>query len=303
MTDRKSHLDVLAVTLILACTVVWGLGQVASKVGLREIPALTQAGMRSLGAAVLVALWATWRGVPLRQRDGTWWPGLAAGILFAAEFACIFLGLRYTTVGRMTVFLYLAPFVVALGMPLLLKVERLTRAQMAGLVAAFSGVALAFSEGFTGATAGPQQWLGDTLGVVAALGWGATTLLIRASSLASTPPAKTLLYQLGVSALLLLPLGLLTESAVAWPVNGWVAVSLAFQVIVVGSTSYLVWFWLIRHYPATRLSAFTLLTPVLGLVAGAVLLAEPLTTRLLLALGTVCVGIYLVNRVRVVAPR
>ena len=53
-----------------------------------------------------------------------------------------------------------------------------------------------------------------------------------------------------------------------------------------------------RHYPATRISAFTLLTPVFGLLAGVALLGEPLTLRLAVALAAVCAGIALVNRVR-----
>ena len=71
---------------------------------------------------------------------------------------------------------------------------------------------------------------------------------------------------------------------------------LAFQTIVVTFASYLTWFWLIRHYPATRLSAFTLLTPVFGLLFGALLLGEPVTARLLVALAAVAGGIALVNR-------
>ena len=55
-------------------------------------------------------------------------------------------------------------------------------------------------------------------------------------------------------------------------------------------------FWLIRHYPATRLAAFTLLTPLFGLLAGVGLLHEPLTARLLIACAAVAVGIALVNR-------
>ncbi len=66
--------------------------------------------------------------------------------------------------------------------------------------------------------------------------------------------------------------------------------------VVVTFASYLLWFWLIRHYPATRLSSFTMLTPVFGLLLGALLLAEPVTGRLLFALATVAAGIYLVNR-------
>lgn len=44
------------------------------------------------------------------------------------------------------------------------------------------------------------------------------------------------------------------------------AASIAFQIVVVSFASYLLWFWLIRHYPATRLAAFTLLTPVIWAV-------------------------------------
>ncbi|MEI2766007.1 MAG: DMT family transporter [Dermatophilaceae bacterium] len=297
MDERKGHLDATAVVVIVGCTVVWGLGQVASKVALPEVPSFTQAGARSVGAAALLLAWTAYRRMPVWSRDGTLPAGIGAGLLFTGEFAAIYTGLRYTTAGRMAVFLYLAPFVVAAGMPLLLKVEYLRRSQLVGLLAAFGGVALAFSEGFTGTAALPLQWLGDLLGVTAGFLWGATTLLVRATRLSTAPPAKTLLYQLGLSGLVLLPIGVLTEAPVRWPLSGLVSVSMAFQILVIGSTSYLLWFWLVRHYPATRLSAFTLLTPILGLVAGAVLLHEPLTLRLLVALLTVCTGIYVVNRV------
>jgi drug/metabolite transporter (DMT)-like permease len=72
--------------------------------------------------------------------------------------------------------------------------------------------------------------------------------------------------------------------------------SLAFQMLVVSFASYLLWFWLVRHYPATRLASFTLLTPVFGLLLGAGLLGEPITTRLLIALAAVAIGIVMVNR-------
>jgi drug/metabolite transporter (DMT)-like permease len=169
--------------------------------------------------------------------------------------------------------------------------------QWLGLIAAFSGVAWAFAEGFApGASAGPRQWLGDALGVAAALFWGATTLVIRATALASAPAEKTLLYQLLVSGVLL-ALGAMAAGE-GWPaqVGGLVLSSLAFQTVVVSFASYLLWFWLVRHYPATRLAAFTLLTPVAGLVAGVSLLGEPLTLRLGVAVAAVALGITLVSR-------
>jgi len=64
----------------------------------------------------------------------------------------------------------------------------------------------------------------------------------------------------------------------------------------VGMTKNLSWFWLIRHYPPSRLASFTFLTPFFGVFAGGLLLNEPMTSSLLLALVLVGVGIYLVNR-------
>jgi drug/metabolite transporter (DMT)-like permease len=89
-----------------------------------------------------------------------------------------------------------------------------------------------------------------------------------------------------------------------WPtrLSAVVAWSLLFQVAVVTFASYLAWFWLVRHYVATKVSAFTLLTPVFGLLAGVVLLGEPLTPRMVLALLAVCAGIALVNRATRPAP-
>jgi drug/metabolite transporter (DMT)-like permease len=296
MTERKTHLDALAITLLVSCCFLWGLNQVAAKAAMPEVPPLWQAASRSLGGALLVWGWARARGIPVFTRDATLHGGLLAGALFAAEFLCIFIGLQFTTASRMVVFIYISPFVVALGMPFIAHTERLSRVQMAGLLLAFSGVAWAFAEGFTQPAAGPHQLLGDALGVVAGVLWGATTLAIRGSKLSGASAEKTLLYQLAVSGLMLAAAALIvgtplpaTLSVLAWS-------SMAFQIVIVTAVSYLVWFWLIRSYPATRLAAFTLLTPVFGLALGALLLGEPITPRLVVALGAVAAGIVLVNR-------
>ena len=295
--QRKAHLDALAVALLLLCCALWGVNQVATKVALAEIPPLAQASARSLGGALLVWAWAKWRGVGIDWRDGTLAPGLLAGALFAAEFGCIFIGLQHTAASRMVVFLYLAPFVVALGMPWIAGGERLHGLQWLGLLAAFSGVAWAFGEGLRGASGG-QQWLGDALGLAGALLWGGTTLVIRGSRLTSASPELTLLYQLVVSGVLLGLASSLTGEVLPRQLSGLAGGLLAFQIVVVTAFSYLLWFWLMRHYPATTLSSFTLLTPLFGLLAGVVLLGEPLTARLATACGAVALGIAVVNRRR-----
>jgi drug/metabolite transporter (DMT)-like permease len=181
-------------------------------------------------------------------------------------------------------------------MPWVVKGEGLRPVQWLGLAIAFAGVALAFAEGFSQPAAGPLQWLGDAMGLAAAVLWGLTTLSIRASRLSQAAPEKTLFYQLVVS-FVWLGLGALAAGE-AWP-RQWSAGtlgSLGFQTVVITFASYLVWFWLVRHYAAAPLASYTLLTPVAGLVAGVVLLDEPATPRLLLALVAVAWGLWWVQR-------
>jgi drug/metabolite transporter (DMT)-like permease len=296
--DRKAHLDTLAVLLLLGCCAIWGLNQVSVKIALQQVPPLLQAGVRSLGAAALVLLWARFRGLRVAGSDGTGPAGLLAGALFAAEFGLYFTGLQFTSASRMVVFLYMSPFVVALGMPFIARHEKLRALQVAGLVLAFAGVVWAFAEGFVAPAVGPRQWMGDALGIAAAVLWGLTTLVLRGSRLSNALPEKTLLYQLAVSGLALTCASALHQEA--WPALATLSAvtwaHLGFQVVVVSFASYLVWFWLMRHYPATRVAAFTLLTPVLGLLAGVGLLGEPLTPRIAMALVAVCAGTWLINR-------
>jgi drug/metabolite transporter (DMT)-like permease len=296
MIERKSHLDTLAVASLVGCCFLWGLNQVAAKAAMPEVPPLWQAASRSLGGAALVALWARLRGIRLFTHDATLRGGVLAGALFAAEFVCIFVGLQFTTASRMAVFIYISPFVVALGMPFIAHAERLSPAQLAGLALAFAGVAWAFAEGFTRPAAGPHQLLGDGLGVLAGVLWGATTLAIRGTKLSAASAEKTLLYQLAISGALLLALALVQGAPLPTRLSTLAWASMGFQIVIVTAASYLVWFWLIRSYTATRLASFTLLTPVFGLLLGALLLGEPITARLVVALAAVATGIVLVNR-------
>ena len=294
-SSRQTHLDPRAISLLLLCCLLWGINQVAAKAALTEIGPLWQAGLRSVVAGLLVWLWALSRGIKLFERDGSLWGGLIAGLLFAAEFGCIFVGLQYTSASRMVVFIYLAPFVVALGMPWIARGEALSARQWVGLVLAFGAMAFAFAEGFS-APGTPLQWWGDALGVAAAVLWGGTTLAIRATRLSSAPAEKTLLYQLGISALALCAAALIAGEPL--PLHGSPRLMglFGFQAVVVTFASYLVWFWLIRHYAATKLAVFTLSTPLFGLAAGALLLGEGISARLVAALAALAVGIVLVNQ-------
>lgn len=88
-------------TVLCLC---WGLQQVAIKIAIPGISPTLQAGIRSIGSLILLWGWSAWNGVRLFGRDGSLWPGLAAGLLFAVEFLLIFTGMTFTTASRGVIF-------------------------------------------------------------------------------------------------------------------------------------------------------------------------------------------------------
>ncbi|SPF43371.1 Permease of the drug/metabolite transporter superfamily, DUF6 family [Syntrophobacter sp. SbD1] len=294
LADGNEALDLLAMGLLVVLCASWGLSQVTIKLANQGVSPIMQGGIRSAVAAVLVAGWMAVRRESLLGRDGTLWWGIGAGLLFSIEFLLIYWGLDLTNASRAVIYLYTAPFVVALGARFFIPGEDLGKIQVLGLCCAFSGIVVAFGESINLHSA--RMLLGDIMLLGAALFWGITTVMIKATSLARISPGKTLLYQLLVSALVL-PLGSMAKSEPGiFKMTPLIAGCIVYQAVWVAFITYLVWFWLIRQYPASRLASFTFLTPLFGVLAGAVLLDEPITKALLLALVLVGAGIYLVNR-------
>jgi drug/metabolite transporter (DMT)-like permease len=289
MASERKPLDVTAYSLMVLLTALWGFQQVTIKVIVDDVSLLAQAAIRSIVATVLVVAWARLRGTPLFERDGTLKAGLLAGFLFAIEFVFIYGGLAYTNASRMVVFIYLTPVLTALGLHFLVAGERLHPAQWLGVLVAFAGVVLAFFN------SGKNTLVGDLCGVAAAFFWSATTVLIRATRLAQASATKTLFYQLGVSAVLLPIFSVLFKEPGITELTPLALVSLAYQGVVVAFLSYLAWFWLLGRYLATRLSVFSFLAPMFGVLFGVTFLSEPVGPQFAVAAGLVGLGIVLVN--------
>ena len=293
--DKRTTPDRMAVSLMLVLCAIWGLQQVVLKATASDIAPVMQIGLRSLVAAVLVGLLMLLRGERMRLSDSIWRPGIVVGVLFGLEFLLVSEGLRHTSASHMVVFLYTAPIFAALGLQWKLPSERLGSLQWIGITMAFCGLALAFfgrSKAMS-VTSGNALW-GDFLGLLGGVAWGATTVVVRSTALSKAPATQTLLYQLVGAAVLLLSTAFASGLAhVHFTPQVWAA--LAFQSLVVSFASFLVWFWLLRNYLASRLGVYSFLTPLFGIVFGAWLLAEPIEASFLLGALPVLVGIVLVS--------
>ena len=283
--------------IVVVLCMSWGFNQVAVKLALPDIPPLMQATIRSVGAAVLVALWTRWRGIPLDLRDGTLLPGLDRR---RAVRARIRLDLSRAAVDhgepRRAVHLPRAVLVV-IGSRWLLPGDRFRPSQWLGLALSFAGIAVAF--GVPTPAADPRQMIGDVMLFCAGDRLGRhhaghqgeraqpravrEDLALSARGLGADPGARRRSRS--------------ASGSRARP-RRWRSASLAYQTLWVVSITFVIWFALIQRYSASRLSAFTFLTPLFGVAAGHLVLGEPLTPAFAAAVALVVGGLVLVNRPR-----
>jgi len=286
--------------MILVLCLTWAFNQIAIKLALPEIPPMLQAALRSTGALPVLLLLAWIRGAKMFERDGTLGAGLFAGVLFGFEFVAIYRGLQLTSASRAVVFLYTAPFFVALGSFRFLG-ERLGPAQWGGLALSFLGVALAM--GVPQADVDGKVLLGDLLIVSGGLLWGATTVVVKGTRLRFAPPEKALGYQVATSIPILLAAALLSGERITHVPSPFVLGLMAWQTFWVVGTTFTIWFALVRTYSASKLSAFTFITPLFGVVASYFIMHDALTLAFGGAAVLVIAGLFLVNRPnRVAAP-
>jgi drug/metabolite transporter (DMT)-like permease len=282
-----------AIALMLLLCLSWGFNQIAVKLALPDMPAMMQATFRSVGALPVLLIVGWLRRIDFSVRDGTLGPGIIAGVLFGFEFVLIYQGLRLTTASRAVVFLYTAPFFVALGSYRILG-ERLRASQWAGLALSFAGVALAI--GVPQPNVDSSVLIGDLLIVGGGMMWGATTVIAKGTRLRLAAPEKALGYQVAISIPIL--------AAAAWlsgetldHIPGPLAISVvSYQAIWVVGLTFTMWFALVQSYSASKLSAFTFITPLFGVVASYFILHDQLTVTFGAAAVLVIAGLWLVNR-------
>ncbi|ESX21139.1 DMT family transporter [Mesorhizobium sp. LSJC264A00] len=290
--DRRDAVDLAAAAIMVGLTFSWGLNYVAAKISYAGFDPVFVSIARSIIGGLCVLGWCWLRGIRLFKADGSLVAGIIVGVLFGVEFLCLYIGLEYTTVARNTLLVNTMPFWVLVGGHFLLG-ERINARKLGGLVLAFCGLVAVFSDGIAGGT--DVTLMGDLLSLGSGILWAATSIVIKRSKLVETSAEKLLLYQLAGAAIV----GVLVLPFAGPPiraVSALPALALLFQSLYIVAFTYVLWFWLLRRYPASALSSFAFLSPVFGVLCGAIILGEAPTTRIFVALGLIAVGLIIVNR-------
>jgi drug/metabolite transporter (DMT)-like permease len=252
---------------------------VTIKISNQGLAPVTSAAVRSGVASVLLMVWMRLRGIRLfHSRNIVLW-GAWAGVLFGSEFLLLYAGLDRTSASRGIVLLYTCPFWVAAGAHFYLPDDRLTWSKSIGLVLAFMGTASVMGQ--HALTFDSETLYGDLLALGAGLAWGWTTLVIKKHLAGRVDAISSLHYQLFFSLLILIPGSLILEPDPVLNFTALTAAALFYQCIIVALFSYLTWFVLIHKFPASRVASFAFFGPVMGVLAGGVLLGEPWPPTLL----------------------
>jgi drug/metabolite transporter (DMT)-like permease len=291
--ESKDYLDLKAIISILILTLLWGFNFSTIKYVNQGISPVFASTVRSVIASICGVIYCIRKKEKLFHTDIRLFHGFIVGLLFGLEFACIYFGMLYTDAARSVLFVYLSPFVVAVGAHFFLKGDRLTLLKIVGLILAFTGIFIVF--GGRPRTAKATMLIGDLLEITAAILWGATTLYIKRFMADKVHPIHTFLYQLIFSIPILFIVSLILEPQWIYKIEVSIVVFLLYQSFIVAFISYFIWFKLIHEYSVSRLSAFTFFTPIFGVLFGILFLNEELTLSLMMGLPMVSLGIFFVN--------
>jgi len=271
---------------------LWATAFVPSRVLARGAPPLWILTIRfAIAGGILLSIAAAMR-LPIPRDARTWVRLFALGLGGNALYLGLtYEALRHLSAGMGSIIASTNPLILALVAPWLLR-EPLTARKVVGLLLGFSGVVLAMHARAGSQSARVQDVLLAGAGVLAFV---FSNILYK--RMAARPhPVVLNGAQLLSAAVALLPAALALEGEPRLTWTGPVFWSLAYLIVVLSVGASMLWFWILQHGEASRVSAYFFLTPAFGLLLSAILLDEQLAVADGIALVVIAAGLWLAAR-------
>jgi drug/metabolite transporter (DMT)-like permease len=269
----------------------FGANAVAIKISLSGLGAFTTAGFRFSIAALAILLWAGITQRALCVKKGQAHQLLIISMLFTAQLGLLYLGLNRTNASRGTLLINLQPFFVLFLAHCFIPGDQITKRKILGLLVGFSGMTFVFLEK-KGVTTDIQA--GDFIILLTAFIWACNTVYTK-KIIHAFDPFQIVLYPMIFSIPFFFLAGLLWDGTMIGHVNVTVLSALLYQSLVVASFGFVAWNSMLQKYGAVSLHSFLFIMPVSGVLLGGLVLGEPITLNILLALALIVSGILVVN--------
>jgi drug/metabolite transporter (DMT)-like permease len=280
--------------MFLAITSIgWGFNWPVTKFLLGELPPLTLRGVTGVLGAMLLAALALLRGDSLKI-PGAIWPRLITAAVLNVTGWMVLMGLAllWLPASEAALIAYTMPvWASIIAWPVL--GERPTVLRTLGLVMAFAG--LASIMGGNGIAASAEKLPGIIMALSGALGFAIGTVVSKKYPI-HLPPITAAAWQIGIGCLPISVIGLLVETSHldrVTPTGWWL---LVYSTVVQFCIAYVSWFAALARLPASVAAIGTMAVPVIGVVASAVALHEPLRAGQIAALIFTLAAVVLATR-------
>ena len=276
---------------IVFLTVVFGANAVAIKLALKGIGPLTTAGLRFALAAAAIACWARFTGRPFGIKTGQFSQLLIVSTAFTLQLALFYLGLERTYASRGVLISNLLPFFVLFLSHWFIPGERITLKKFGGIVLGFAGVVVMFS----GSSIEPGTLhIGDLLILTAVTIWSCNVVYTK-RIINDFHPFHLVLYPMVFAFPLFLCAGCFLDHRMFFDLSSVVIGAYLYQSLVSAAFGFVAWSTMLKRYGASTLHAFVFLMPIAGVVFSGLILNEPITSNLIVALALIAAGIAMVH--------
>jgi len=294
MTEQppnNQELPLLSALFTSFLCIVFGSNAVAIKISLSGLGAFTTAGVRFSLAALAISLWALVTRRPFIVKKGTFHQVLVISAFYIVQLSLLYLGLSKTNASRGTLLINLQPFFVLFLAHYFIPGDRITKKKMLGLLMGFMGMVLVFL-GKKDVAADIR--VGDSIILVTAFVWACNTVYTK-RIINAFDPFQIVLYPMLFSVPFFFLEGFMFDAVMISHINLKVVTALLYQSLVTASFGFVAWTALLKKHGAVALHSFIFLMPIAGVVLGGLVLEEPITFSILLAMLLIVSGILVVN--------
>ncbi len=277
---------------LLLLIILWATNSVIIKITVRDIPPLWATGLRFVPAFPCVLLFIRWNGSGFSLKKYEVFPVISLGLLMGLQLFTFNLGARYTTGGRITLFIYSYPLIVSLLAPFFIRSERFEKRKLFGCLIAFTGLLFAFKGSLQ--VQGASTIKGDIIEFLSSL-LIAFQIVFTKRLAVSINKWKLVFWSYGVMIVFSICAALIFENFDIRTVQIDAWASLAFQALVISVFAFMSWQFLLVRHDSTVISAYFFATPLFGMILGVLLLNESFEPELITACILVGLGIYIVN--------
>ena len=291
MISEDKDLSLGGATAALTLCMLFGSNAVAIKAGLAEVGVFFLAGIRFAIASGVLMTWAVVTRQTIRISRTQTRQMILLSSIFLVQVSLFYFGVSKTNASRSTLIVNLQPFFVLFLAHFFIPGDKITVRKLIGILLAFLGVALVFLEK-KGTTADFQT--GDVLMLVVAILWAVNAIYTK-TIIAAYSPFQIALYPMMIAVPFFLLQGFIFDTVFIANWNMTVFISLAYQSLVTASFGFIAWNSLLKKYGAFSLHSFVFIIPVSGVIFGGLILGEPVTYKLLIALALIAAGLLFVH--------